>query len=133
MSHRLYVCQTCRRDEKRGPGERSRGQQLAAAVQEELAERPVAGLTLVRVACLNGCLNPCNVSLRAPRKFALRFSRMESQHAADVCALARTYLTHPTGDVSEGEWPEALRGHLTARVPPPHLIGARVTDPDRNR
>ena len=79
-------------------------------------------LHFIKVPCLNGCLSPCNVALRASGKFNLRFSRLEPDDAAAVLAFARTYLEHPTGDVPEEAWPEALRGKRTVRTPPPHLL-----------
>lgn len=62
------------------------------------------------------------MALRASGKFNLRFSRLEPDDAGAVLAFARTYLDHPTGDVPEAEWPEALRGKRTVRTPPPHLL-----------
>ena len=120
--HKRYVCQTCMRDEPLSPGRDTRGAQLDAALRQALGEQPVAGLTLVRVACLNGCLNPCNVSFRAPRKFALRLSRLTAADAADLLTLARRYLAHETGDLADDDWPEGLRERLSACVPPPHLL-----------
>ena len=124
--HRLYVCTTCVRDLRLAPGEPSRGRQLAEAVkrQLELDGDGVGGsaLRFLQVPCLNGCLNPCNVALRASGKFNLRFSRLEPDDADSVLELARAYIGHPTGDVPEEEWPEALRGKRTVRTPPPHLL-----------
>ena len=62
------------------------------------------------------------MALRASVKYNLRFSRLQAGDAAAVLHLARTYLGHPTGDVPEAEWPEALRGKRTVRTPPPHLL-----------
>ena len=124
--HRLHVCTTCVRDLRLAPDESSRGQRLA----EEL-ERGLDGeggghrgprLHLIKVPCLNGCLRPCNVALRASGKYNLRFSRLEPGDAAAVLAFARIYLDHSTGDVPEAKWPEALRGKRTVRTPPPHLL-----------
>ena len=127
--HRLYVCTTCVRDLRLAPGEPSRGQRLADEVQRGLDGRDGTGgigadprLHFIKVPCLNGCLSPCNVALRASGKFNLRFSRLEPDDAAAVLDFARTYLDHPTGDVPEKEWPEALRGKRTVRTPPPHLL-----------
>lgn len=127
--HRLYVCTTCVRDLRLAPGEPSRGQRLADEVQRCLDGRDGNGgigadprLHFIKVPCLNGCLSPCNVALRASGKFNLRFSRLEPDDAAAVLDFARTYLGHPTGDVPEAEWPEALRGKRTVRTPPPHLL-----------
>ena len=128
--HRLYVCTTCVRDLRLGPGEPSRGQRLADEVGRQIDGdgAPRAGrnagprLHFIRVPCLNGCLNPCNAALRASGKYNLRFSRLQPGDAAAVLEFARTYLDHPTGDVPEAEWPEALRGKRTVRTPPPHLL-----------
>ena len=136
--HRLYVCTTCVRDLRLAPGESSRGQRLAEELERGLDGRYGDGrygdgragsgigagprLHFIKVPCLNGCLSPCNVALRASGKFNLRFSRLEPDDAAAVLAFARTYLEHPTGDVPEEAWPEALRGKRTVRTPPPHLL-----------
>ena len=131
--HRLYVCTTCVRDLRLAPGESSRGRRLAEELERGLDGRYGDGragsgigagprLHFIKVPCLNGCLSPCNVALRASGKFNLRFSRLEPDDAAAVLAFARTYLEHPTGDVPEAAWPEALRGKRTVRTPPPHLL-----------
>ena len=124
--HRLYVCTTCVRDLRLASGEASRGRRLAEALERILnaegdGDRS-ARLHFIKVPCLNGCLSPCNVALRASGKFNLRFSRLEPGDAAAVLDFTRTYLEHPTGDVEEEEWPEALRGKRTVRTPPPHLL-----------
>ena len=138
--HRLYVCTTCVRDLRLAPGEPSRGQRLAGELERALSqgsgdfENGSAGadprLHFIKVPCLNGCLRPCNVALRASGKYNLRFSRLDPEEAPAVLEFARTYLDHPTGDVPEEEWPEALRGKRTVRTPPPHLLlrGTGATD-----
>ena len=131
--HRLYVCTTCVRDLRLAPGESSRGRRLAEELERGLDGRDGDGgadsgigagprLHFIKVPCLNGCLSPCNVALRASGKFNLRFSRLVPDDAAAVLDFTRTYLDHPTGDVPEEEWPEALRGKRTVRTPPPHLL-----------
>ena len=113
------------------PGNRAAGKRLADEVRRGLDGRDGADggigadprLHFIKVPCLNGCLSPCNVALRASGKFNLRFSRLEPDDAAAVLDFARTYLDHPTGDVPEEEWPEALRGKRTVRTPPPHPPG----------
>ena len=127
--HRLYVCTTCVRDLRLAPGEPSRGQRLADEVQRCLDGRGGDGgigtdprLHFIKVPCLNGCLSPCNVALRASGKFNLRFSLLMPDDARAVLDFVRTYLDHPTGDVPEVEWPEALLGKRTVRTPPPHLL-----------
>ena len=135
--HRLYVCTTCVRDLRLAPGEPSRGQRLADELERGLNGPDGDGgigansrLHFIKVPCLNGCLSPCNVALRASGKFNLRFSLLKPDDARAVLDLVRNYLDHPTGDVPEEEWPEALRGKRTVRTPPPHLLlgGTGATD-----
>ena len=123
--HRLYVCTTCVRDLRLAPGEPSRGLELAGELERGVGAANGGAdprLHFIKVPCLNGCLSPCNVALRASGKYNLRFSRLEPTDGAAVLDFARTYLDHPTGDVPEDEWPEALRGKRTVRTPPPHLL-----------
>lgn len=125
--HRLYVCTTCVRGLRLAPDEASRGQRLADELQQRLGGGPLGSaavprLRFLRVPCLNGCLRPCNVALRASGKYSLRFSRLQPEDAAAVLDFARAYLGHPTGDVPEDDWPEALRGKRTVHTPPPHLL-----------
>jgi predicted metal-binding protein len=99
---------------------RTRGAALADAVEAALAAVPAAQRpTLRRVQCLTGCLRPCNVALRAAGKYSLRFSRLGAADAAAVLAFAALYGASTDGDVPEAQWPDALRGRNTVRVPPP--------------
>jgi len=122
-NNRLYICQTCMRDKSLAQGEPSLGRQLADAVASVLSEDDLNQvLSLRRVSCLNGCKSPCNIALRGERKFNLRFSRLHPTDAERVLAIARAYINSATGDVPETDWPAALRGKLTVRTPPPHLL-----------
>ena len=137
--HRLYVCTTCVRDVRLAPGERSRGQRLADEVARRLSDAGKGGraggsrLRFIGAPCLNGCLRPCTAALRAAGKYNLRFSRLGPGDAAAVLDFADAYLGHPTGDVPEDEWPEALRGKRTVRTPPPHLLLGAGRAADRPR
>lgn len=120
--HKLFVCQTCQRDAPLDPGTPSRGARLSAALAQEMRAANVGDVMLVRVACLNGCLNPCNISLRASAKYSLRLSRLDAAHAPAVVELLRAYVENDSGDVPREQWPAALDGHLSARVPPPNRL-----------
>ena len=120
--HKLYVCQTCQRDAPLARGEQSRGALLTQALTEALGHERFENVLLVRVACLNGCLNPCNLALRYPRKYSLRLSRVTDDDAQAVLELLATYVHHETGDIADSEWPEGLADRLSARVPPPHML-----------
>ena len=124
--HRLYVCTTCVRDGPVAPGGNTRGAQLAAAVRESLERDPPQGeFDYLQVSCLNGCLSPCNVALRASGKYNLRFSRVQPDQAADVVRALRLYMNDALGNPDEDAWPEGLRGKRTVHTPPPHLLLAR--------
>ncbi len=114
------MCTTCERAAPLAPGESSRGRRLADAVAEALAAHEGgAALTLRRVSCLNGCPSPCNVALRGQGKYRLRLSRMSSEDAPAVVALAVAYAEHATGNPPRERWPAGLAERLTARAPPP--------------
>lgn len=123
--NRLYICQTCVRDKALAHGEHSRGRQLSDSVKQILQTHHLGRqdrFVLRQVNCLSGCLNPCNIALRGQGKYNLRFSRLTPEDAPAVIDLAALYIDHPLGDVAEAHWPEALKGKLTARTPPPHLL-----------
>ena len=120
--HKLYICQTCQRDAPLAPGQQSRGALLTRALTEALGHERFGNVLLVRVACLNGCLNPCNLALRGPRKYSLRLSRVTNDDVQAVLELLATYVHHETGDIADNEWPDGLADRLSARVPPPHML-----------
>jgi len=117
------------RDKPLAEGEPSLGQALADAVANTLVEDDLNRvLCLRRVSCLNGCKSPCNIALRGERKFNLRFSCLRPTDAEAVLAIARAYIDSATGDVPETDWPDTLRGKLTVRTPPPHLLLGKSVD-----
>ncbi|MDJ0957399.1 MAG: DUF1636 domain-containing protein [Arenicellales bacterium] len=117
---RLYVCQTCVRDRRLAPDERSQGSLLGDAVDETLGRMGLSSeLALRRVNCLNGCLNPCNIALRAPDKYNLRFSRLTPQSAASLVQFAIAYMQSSDGIVPVESWPDELKGNQTVCTPPP--------------
>ena len=121
--HRLYVCTTCVRDGPVPPGGSTRGACLATAVREQLKLTPPDGdFDFIQAPCLSGCLSPCNVALRAPRKYNLRFSRVAPEEAAQVVALLHAYMTDPLGNPPDEALPERLRDKRTVHTPPPHLL-----------
>ncbi len=120
------------RDGPLGPAGRTRGQRLGDEIERRLRARPmISDLHLIRAPCLNGCPSPCNVSLRCAGKYSLRFSRLDAEDADAIIAFTLIYLAHPTGNVSECDWPAGMRGKRTVYTPPPHLLfgsGAATAD-----
>ena len=118
---RLYVCETCLRDEIPPPGEATRGRRLAGRIEAALAALPAGAPRplLRRVACLNACLSPCSVALRAGGKESLRLSRLEPAEAESLARLALAYCRSADGRLAEADWPDGLRAKLSARSPAP--------------
>ena len=120
-AERLYVCETCVHDAPADPGEGTRGERLARAIQTSLAADPALASRIIfrRASCLNGCLSPCNVALRGPAKYSIRFSRLSPGDDAAVVRFATLYVASRNGDVPLAKWPSSLIGKDTARTPPP--------------
>lgn len=118
VNPRLFICETCVRDQRPGADGRSRGRRLADRIQELQAERTGSSIELRVVACLSGCLNPCNVALRRRGRSGLRFSQLDAEHAEDLLALAERYATADHDAIDELAIPAALADHLSARTPP---------------
>jgi predicted metal-binding protein len=118
---KLFICRTCVRDLRLAPGEQSAGSTLYAAV-ERAVEAAGARLPLRGTACLNGCPNPCNASVRGHGKALLRFSRLTPADAPALVRLALCYLAHRSGELAEAELPEGLREKLSARAPAFHPV-----------
>ncbi|MFN0042827.1 MAG: DUF1636 family protein [Alphaproteobacteria bacterium] len=116
---KLFVCRTCVRDRRVPEGEQTEGAKLYDALEAALA-KDGGGVPLRGTACLNGCPSPCNASVRGHGKALLRFSRLAPEDAPALIRMARLYLRHKTGDLTEKELPEALRAKLTARAPAPN-------------
>jgi predicted metal-binding protein len=122
VTTRLYVCETCVRDQPVGDGERTLGRQLADVIGARLKAAPVAPDALHRVVlCLNGCPRPCNVALRGAYKHTFRLGRLTPEDARDIVELFRVYAAIPDGDVPPERWPARLLDNITMRTPP--LVG----------
>lgn len=115
----ITVCETCSfaPDEKTRDGVTG-GEVLAGLVEAVAAGRP--GLAVRRHACLMGCERHCNVAVSAPGKVSYVLGRFEpvAESAEAVVAYAEKYAASETGVVRYREWPEGVKGHFTARIPP---------------
>ena len=129
--HKLFICETCVREQRLAVDQTSRGQQLIAAVKQLLTQQATFQVTsqanpkanennfaLRIVSCLNGCLSPCNIALRCRGKYSLRFSRLNPEDAEAVLNFTRLYIASDDGDVAADQWPAALREKLTVRIAP---------------
>ncbi len=113
----IYVCRTCARAAHPGSSEAGAGLRLAEQISAALA----AGggeLDVREVACLNGCLQPCNVALRGSGRNTLRFSHVVEADVPSLIVFSRQYWASAPGqDVSESIPPQ-LRVKLTVDTAP---------------
>ena len=118
----LFVCRTCARDAPVGVNEASKGSVIAARLRTLLSDANLTDHIRLRVAsCLNGCVNPCNVSLRGKGKYTFRFGGLEPGDEPAIVAFAEAYLSHQNGCVPPQEWDESLRAKFSAEIAPSGL------------
>ena len=118
----LVLCNSCRFPDgsKLDDDGRTGGQTLIAAVRSVLSEQGRADVDVVEHTCLWNCTQSCSVAIRDTE----RFSYITGRHAAtkeQATAILEWFDAHgasPTGEVPFREWPDAMRGHFIARIPP---------------
>ncbi|MEM6985401.1 MAG: DUF1636 domain-containing protein [Pseudomonadota bacterium] len=114
----LHVCTTCNRDRASEADDGlTGGEHFLLALQEAFADKPVA---LRSVQCLMGCEHACNVHLCDPAKYSYVIGRFEPDavSAQALADYAELYCASETGRVPYKQWPQAIKGHFIARMPP---------------
>ncbi len=118
MTRTVTVCRTCDRNAPPDSGAAQAGTALAAALRAVLAATPKAHWDVREVACLNGCLKPCNVAFRGPDRYTYRFSRITPEDLPQIVAFGNRYWREATGEVAPAKIPAVLRAKLTVCTPP---------------
>ena len=116
----ITVCDTCRfSGEERLRDGQTAGEAFAALV--EAAAGAHSTLEVRRHSCLMGCERHCNAALSAPGKmsYVLGRFRPEATDAAALVEYAALYALSGSGVVAYRAWPEGVKGHFVARIPPP--------------
>ena len=117
----IVMCTTCRysSDEKTGPDGRTGGETLIQHLRDAIADRG-AEIELRTQACLWNCKRHCSVVLSDDERFTY-FTGDHVPTRAQADAILDWFAMHgesPTGEVSFRLWPDAMRGHFIARIPP---------------
>lgn len=96
------------------------GETLARHMETVLAERGRTDLAVERQACLWNCMRPCSVILRDTERFTyVTGSHVpEKAQAEAILAWFDLHGESATGEVPFRTWPQAMRGHFIARIPP---------------
>lgn len=118
MTTVITVCDTCRQaDRKELKDEPSCGEGLLAAVNTAAA---ATNIEVRQVSCLMGCERACNVAISAPGKLTYVLGKFEptDEAAAGIVEYAQGHQISDSGAVPFRQWPQAVKGHFVARVPP---------------
>ncbi|MBM3519294.1 MAG: DUF1636 domain-containing protein [Alphaproteobacteria bacterium] len=117
----IVLCTTCRysQEERLGPDGRTGGETLIAHMREAIAARSL-DLAVETQACLWNCRRHCSVFLRDDRRFSF-FTGDHAPTRVQAEAILDWFDLHgasATGEVPFRTWPDAMRGHFIARIPP---------------
>ena len=118
----LVLCNTCKFPDGRKLGDdgRTGGQTLIAELRGLLADLDRHDVNVVEQTCLWNCTQSCSVVIRDTE----RFSYITGKHVATRAqaeAILQWFDAHgetETGEVPFRQWPDAMRGHFIARIPP---------------
>jgi len=115
MPSRLIICDTCKREGQEIEGGKTCGERLA-----DLVEATESKLRIERHSCLMGCERACNIAIQEDGKIAYVIGRFDpTKDAAEaILEFASKYQASETGRVPYREWPEGIKGHFVARIPP---------------
>lgn len=114
----VFVCTSCDHNKPVPKDRVSEGASLATAIIEHLALANKDHLSVQKIGCLNGCLKPCNVSLRGRDRATFRFSHLEEQNIGAILDFAALYWKTAEGNVGVEQIPKAIRSKLTIHTPP---------------
>ena len=113
----ITVCDTCNfsSDQKLLDG-KTGGEMLAEQV-EALAE---AGIAVRRQSCLMGCDRHCNIAIQGEGKLSYVLGRFtpDAEAAQAIVDYAKAYSESKSGQVPYKQWPQGVKGHFVARIPP---------------
>jgi predicted metal-binding protein len=125
----IIACETCGGAplaplDRGGP---TRGAQLIAHLQREVAGREQSAIEVSSTRCLWACKKSCAVMLRSPGRvgYVLVELEPEASSARALVDYASLYLRSEDGAVPYRSWPEELKGHFHCRLP--RLTGAGDT------
>lgn len=118
----LVLCNTCRFPDghKFADDGRTGGQTLIAEMRGLLADIGRTDVQVEEQSCLWNCTQSCSVAIRDTE----RFSYITGKHVATRAqaeAILQWFDAHgetETGEVPFKLWPDAMRGHFIARIPP---------------
>ena len=94
---------------------------LARAMESLITERGRSDVLIERQSCLWSCTRHCNVLIRDSERYRYLAGVFAPgrEAAAGILAWFDLHGTSETGEVPFRTWPQTMRGHFIARIPPP--------------
>jgi predicted metal-binding protein len=135
MARAIVFCETCKFDTDRKVADdgRTGGEILAQEMRDLLAERGRDDVTVATQRCLWSCSRHCNVLLRDDAKYSYLTGDFAPERTSAE-ALLDWFDRHgasETGEVSFRQWPDGMRGHFIARIPPVSAPGPEGSGDER--
>jgi predicted metal-binding protein len=114
----ITVCTTCRVPETREDKTRTPDGEGFLPRVAEAGQK--AGVTVRGTACLMGCEHGCNLAISGNGKLTYVLGRFDgtTEDAQAVAEYAAKHQQSESGAVPYREWPQGVKGHFIARVPP---------------
>ena len=122
----VIVCTTCRVPGNavgapRDAAGRHGGALLADALRRaQRADPALAGIGIEDMPCLFACARSCAVHIRGPGRigYILGDFAPDADAAQAILAYACRHAESADGEVPYRQWPEGVKDHFIARVPP---------------
>lgn len=122
MSRSITICETCRYEptSKEGPDGRRGGAMLAEEVRDYLTEVGRDDVSVRTQRCMWACKRNCTVLFQESENYSYLAGdfRPETHAASDIVAYFDRLAENTNGDVPFEQWPEGVKGHFIARMPP---------------
>lgn len=115
----ITICTTCRQPALREDKTLTPcGEALLRQVSEAADDNP--DIKTRGVACLMGCEHGCNIAISGDDKltYVLGSFTPDIDAAEAIVAYAAKHSESESGVVPFREWPQGVKGHFVARVPP---------------
>ena len=118
----LVFCTTCKQsaDHKTDDEGRTGGESLMQHVRNVLQERNGEDIKIAEQECLWSCKRHCNVWFRDTERFSYIAGDFEPtrQAAEAIVGWFELHGESELGTVPFRQWPDGMRGHFIARMPP---------------
>ena len=115
----ITICETCKREGWKDKGlKEPDGFELAKLIENIPTQKE--NIVIRRHACLMGCDHGCNVTIQDNKKLSYVLGNFKplKEDAEAIVFYANLHADSSNGQVPYREWPQAIKGHFVARIPP---------------